>query len=174
MTSTKFTESIVEDAVLDWLENLGYTLAHGINIGPESHSRSAERTSFNQVVLEGRLRVALAQLNPDLPSGAVEDAFRKITRPEGPTFETHNHVFHRMLVNGVPVEYRRPADSIAGVQAQVIDFADPENNDWLVVNQYSVAENKHTRRPDVVLFINGRPLVIGLGMWECMSDQIEK
>ena len=158
MATAAFTESIVEEAALVWLEGLGFSIAHGPDIAPDTPI--AERTSFNQVALEGRLRIALAQLNPALPAEALEDAFRKLTRPEGPTLETRNRAFHRMLVDGVPVEYRRPDGSIAGAQAMVIDFAEPDNNDWLVVNQFTVAENKHTRRPDVVLFINGLPLVI--------------
>jgi type I restriction enzyme, R subunit len=158
MATAAFTESIVEEAALVWLGGLGFSIAHGPDIAPDTPT--AERTAFNQVILEGRLRIALAQLNPTLPAEALEDAFRKLTRLEGPTIETRNRAFHRMLVDGVPVEYRRPDGSIAGAQAKVIDFAEPDNNDWLVVNQFTVAENKHTRRPDVVLFINGLPLVI--------------
>ena len=111
-------------------------------------------------MLESRLRIALAQLNPTLPAEALEDAFRKLTRTEGSILEVRNRAFHRMLIDGVPVEYRRPDGSIAGAQSRVIDFSEPENNDWLVVNQFTVAENQHTRRPDVVLFINGLPLVV--------------
>ena len=155
---TRLTEDTVELATLAWLESLGYSIAHGPGIALDSPR--AERASYNQVELEGRLRIALAQLNPALPAEAIEDAFRKLTRPEGPTLEARNRAIHRMLVDGVPVEYRRPDGSIAGAQAQVIDFAEPDNNDWLVVNQFTVAENKHTRRPDVVLFINGLPLVV--------------
>ena len=104
--------------------------------------------------------MALAQLNSALPAEALDDAYRKLTRPEGPTLESRNRAFHKILVDGVPVEYRRPDGSIAGAQAIVIDFDKPDNNEWLAVNQFTVAENKHTRRPDVVLFINGLPLVI--------------
>jgi len=158
MTNAAFTECIVEEAALGWLDNLGFSIAHGPDIAPDTSA--AERTAFNQVALDGRLRMALAQLNPALPPEALEDAFRKLTRPEGPTLETRNRAFHKMLIDGVPVEYRRPDGSIAGSQAKVIDYTNPENNDWLAVNQFTVAENKHTRRPDVVLFINGLPLVI--------------
>jgi type I restriction enzyme, R subunit len=158
MANAAFTESIVEEAALAWLEGIGFSIAHGPEIAPDAPL--AERTAFNQIVLEERLRIALAQLNPTLPAEALEDAFRKLTRPEGPTLEAHNRAFHRMLVDGVPVEFRRPDGSIAGSQAQVIDFTELDNNDWLALNQFTVAENKHTRRPDVVLFINGLPLVI--------------
>ena len=158
MANKGVSESVIEQASRSWLEGLGFSLAYGPDIAPDTPG--AERSAFNQVVLEGRLRTSLAFLNPTLPPDTLEDAFRKLTRPEGPTLETRNRAFHRMLVDGVPVEYRRPDGSIAGAQATVIDFAEPDNNGWLVVNQFTVAENKHTRRPDVVLFINGLPLVI--------------
>ena len=112
------------------------------------------------MVLEDQLRQALARLNPPLPPEALDDAFRKLTRPEGATPDARNRAVHRWLVDGVTVEYRRPDGSIAGAQARVIDFDDPENDDWLAVNQFTVSEHKHTRRPDVVLFVNGLPLAL--------------
>ncbi|HEY3216721.1 MAG TPA: type I restriction endonuclease subunit R [Candidatus Eisenbacteria bacterium] len=156
--SRALTESVVEQAALAWLEGLGWTLNHGPDIAPGE--LAAERTEYAQVVLADRLRQALARLNPALPREALHDTFRKLTRPEGPTPEARNRALHRMLVDGITVEYRRPDGSIAGAQAKVIDFEDPENDDWLAVNQFTVSENKHTRRPDVVLFINGLPLVL--------------
>ena len=106
------------------------------------------------------LRQGLIRLNPALPIEAVEDAFRRIIRPEGPSLDARNRAIHRWLVDGVTVEYRRADGSIAGAQARVLDFDDPDNNDWLAVNQFTVAENKHNRRPDIVLFVNGLPLVV--------------
>ena len=156
--SLVFTESVVEDAALAWLESLGWTIKHGAEIAPETPA--AERTDYSQVVLEQRLRDALARLNPQLPPEALDDAFRKLTRSEGPTLESRNRAVHRLLVDGVTVEYRTPAGDIRGAQAKVIDFQNPDNNDWLAVNQFSVSENKHQRRPDIVLFINGLPLVL--------------
>ena len=153
-----FTESHVEEAALSWLAGLGYTIRNGQDIAPGE--LFAERIDYGQVVLEKRLRDALVRLNPDLPDDAIEEAFRKIIRLEGPTLETRNRAFHKMLVEGVPVEYRRPDGSIAGAQAQALDFETPRNNDWLAVNQFTVSENKRTRRPDIILFINGLPLVV--------------
>ncbi len=153
-----FTESVVEDAALGWLGSLGWTIKHGPEIAPEEPA--AERHDYGQVVLAQRLRGALARLNPVLPTEAIEDAFRKLTRPEGPTLEARNRALHRMLVEGVNIEHRTPDGSIRGAQARVLDFTDPGNNDWLAVNQFTVTENKHTRRPDVVVFINGLPLVL--------------
>ena len=98
------SESIVEDAALDWLESLGWNVAHGPDIAPDT--LAAERADYGQVVLERRLRDALAQLNPDLPAEALDDAFRKLNRPEGTALETRNRAFHRLLVEGVTVEYR--------------------------------------------------------------------
>ncbi len=123
---------------------------------------AAERDDpdYRDVILERRLRQALAGLNPALPPEALEDAFRKLTRAQAPSLIERNRLVHNMLVNGVAVEYRRPDGSIAGAQAQVIDFSDPDANDWLAVNQFTVAEGQHTRRPDVVMFLNGLPLAV--------------
>ena len=155
---SSFTESIVEQAALAWLESLGWRVTHGLEIAPGEPG--AERTDYAQVVLEARLREALARLNPVLPPEALEDAFRRLTRPEGAELSARNRAVHRLLVEGVTVEYRALDGAIRGAQAQVLDFDDPENNEWLAVNQFTVAENKHTRRPDVVLFVNGLPLAV--------------
>lgn len=125
---------------------------------PASFSPNASITG--RVVLAQRLQAGLARLNPHLPAEALEDAFRKLTRPEGPTLEVRNRAVHRLLVDGVTVEYRTPEGSIRGAQARVIDFDHPDHNDWLAVNQFTISENKQTRRPDVVLFINGLPLAL--------------
>ncbi len=154
----KVNESVVEEAALSWLESLGYVVKHGSEIAPGEPD--AERRDYGQVVLEDRLRKSLVALNPALPIEAVEDAFRKLTRPEGPSLVTRNRAFHRMLVDGVTVEFRREDGSIGGAQVRVVDFDEPENNDWLAVSQFTVSENRHVRRPDVALFINGLPLVL--------------
>jgi type I restriction enzyme R subunit len=112
------------------------------------------------VVLAQRLRQTLKRLNPDLPREALEEACKKITRIDSPSLMESNHAAHRMMVDGVTVEYRREDGSIAGAQAKVIDFDKPTNNDWVVVNQFTVVENKIERRPDMVLFVNGLPLVV--------------
>ncbi len=158
MTARGVQESVVEQAALAWLESLGYVVRHGPDIAPGE--LIAERQDYGQVVLEDRLRQALVRLNPDLPPEAIDEAFRKLIRPEGATLETRNRAIHCILVDGVTVEYKRPDGSIAGAQAQVIGFDDPDNNDWLVVDQFTVVENKHTRRPDVVVFVNGIPLAV--------------
>ena len=155
---TTFNESIIEEATLSWLDSLGYAVKNGLDITPGEPA--AERQDYGQVVLEYRLRQALVRLNPFLPVEALDDAFRKLTHPEGPTLEARNRSVHRYLVDGVTVEYRHKDGHIAGAQARVIDFDIPDNNDWLAVNQFTVIENKSNRRPDVVLFVNGLPLVL--------------
>ncbi|MCE9594793.1 MAG: type I restriction endonuclease subunit R [Planctomycetes bacterium] len=153
-----FNESIVEQAALAWLESVGWQVRNGAAIAPGEPA--AERGDFGQVVLGERLRVALARLNPAMPAEALEDAFRKLTRPEGAELVVRNRALHRLLVDGVTIEYRDAEGNIRGAQARVIDFEELANNHWLAVNQFSVVENKHSRRPDVVLFVNGLPLAV--------------
>jgi type I restriction enzyme R subunit len=158
MSSSGITESIVEDAGLAWLETLGWAVKHGPDIAPGE--LTAERSDYGQVVLADRLRQALARLNPALPPEAIEDALRKLTRTDALSLIERNRTVHRMLVDGVTVEYRRDDGSLAGAQARVLNFDAPNNNDWLAVNQFTVADGQHTRRPDVVLFVNGLPLAV--------------
>ena len=158
MSDRGVTESVVEQAALAWLESIGWQVVNGAEIAPGEPD--AERENYGQVILERRLRDALARLNPKLPSEALDDAFRKLLRPEGAELILQNRAAHRLLVDGVTVEYRDGDGGIRGAQARVIDFDRPEANDWLAVNQFSVAENKHARRPDVVLFVNGLPLAV--------------
>ena len=150
------TESTVEDATLGWLKHLGWDIIHGPDIAPDT--LGSERNNYEEVVLVQRLRNAFMFLNPNLPIAALEDAIRKLTRPEGSTLKARNHAFHRMFVDGVTVEYRTDDGAVRGAQVRAIDFDNPVNNDWLAVNQFTVVENKHERRPDVVLFVNGLPL----------------
>ena len=155
---TSFTESVVEQASLAWLESVGWQVRNGAEIAPGEPA--AERDDYGQVILAQRLRDALARLNSTLPAEALDDAFRKLTRPEGAELIARNRTMHRLLVDGVTVEYRDADGSIRGAQARVVDFDDPAGNDWLAVNQFSVVENKHSRRPDVVLCVNGLPLAV--------------
>ncbi len=156
----KFAESVVEDATLTWLEALGYAVLYGPDVAAGEPGAERSDPNYREVLLEGRLRKALARLNPELPPDAIEDAFRKLTRTDAPSLVERNHALHRMLVEGVTVEYRRKDGAIAGTQVRVIDFDVPANNDWLAVNQFTVSEGQHTRRPDVVLFVNGLPLAV--------------
>ena len=112
------------------------------------------------MILADRLRQALQRLNPHAPADALAEAFRKLTRPDSPSLVGNNHVVHRYLVEGVPVEFQRADGSIGGDQIRVIDYDIPANNEFLAVNQFTVVENKHERRPDIVLFVNGLPLAV--------------
>src|SRR6266446_2632116 len=160
MSTSSFSESVVEDAALAWLEALGYSLLHGPDIAAGEPGAERSDPNYRDVLLEGRLRQALARLNPDLPPEALEDAHRKLTRVDAPALVEKNRAVHRMLVDGVTVEFRRTDGSIAGAQARVIDFESAVNNDWVAVNQFTVSEGQHTRRPDVVLFVNGLPMAV--------------
>ena len=158
MTGHGVTESVVEQATLAWLEASGWQVARGPEIAPDVPA--AERADYGKVVLAGRVRDTLARLNPELPTEAREDAFRRLTRPEGADLIQWNRVLHRLLGDGVTVEYRDAEGAIRGAQARVVDFDDLANNNWLAVNQFTVVENKQSRRPDVVLFVNGLPLAV--------------
>jgi type I restriction enzyme R subunit len=149
-------ESIVEEAALEWFGELGYAIGHGPQIAPGEPG--AERDSFGEVVLVGRLRAAIRRLNPAMPEEAREEALRKVQRLGTPSLTQTNRAFHRMLRDGVPVEYPRPDGSIAGDHARLVDFGDARANDWLAVNQFTVIEGQHNRRPDIVVFVNGLPL----------------
>lgn len=153
-----FTESVVEEAALEWFEALGYTVIGGPAIGPGEPAQ--ERQTYADVVLERRLREALARLNPTVSAEGLEEAFRKLTRISSPHLVDANHELHSYLVNGVSVEYLRPDGSIGYDPVRVIDFDSPDENDWLVVNQFTVTEGGRTRRPDIVVFVNGLPLAL--------------
>lgn len=158
MSNNSFTESIVEQAALAWLESIGYTILYGPEIAPGEPA--AERDNYEQVMLELRLRQALQRLNPKVPAEALEDAFRKLTRPDSPSLLANNHIIHKYLVDGIPVEYQRPDGSIGGDLVRVLDYDTPENNEFLAINQFTVVEDRHERRPDIVLFINGLPMAV--------------
>ena len=151
-------ESVVEQAALDWFRALGYDVVGGPDMPP---GPQALRESYADAIFPSVVRGALARLNPKLPAEALDDAFRKLTHPEGPTLEARNRAFHRMAVDGVTVEYRDDdRGTIRGAPVRVFDFERPPNNDWLAVNQFTVVESNHERRPDVVLFVNGLPLAV--------------
>ena len=158
MSDASLSESTVEAAALDWLASLGWTVAHGPDIAP--NTPAPERADYGAVVLGERLRSALAYLNPDLPADALDDALSRLTRPTGATLEARNRDFHRMVVAGVTVEYVDTDSRVRGAQVRVLDFDEPDANDWFAVNQFTVVENRHNRRPDIVLFVNGLPLAV--------------
>lgn len=151
-----FVESHVEEAALCWLGELGYQVAYGPNLQPEGPSQ--ERSSFGDVLLLGRVQSALTELNPTLPASALEQALRKVLGVQGSSLIEQNRNFHRLLVDGVPVDYRSAEGEVRHDHARLIDFANPDANDWLACNQVTVTDGKYNRRPDVVLFLNGIPI----------------
>jgi type I restriction enzyme R subunit len=152
------SESIVEDAALEWFGEQGYAVGHGPHFAPGEPA--AERDSFSEVVLVGRLRDAIQRLNPAIPGEAQEEALRKVLRVATPSLTQTNRAFHRLLRDGVPVEYPRPDGSIAGDHVRLVVFGEVQANDWLAVNQFIVVEGQHNRRPDIVVFVNGLPLAV--------------
>ena len=150
-----FRESEVEAAALAWLEAAGWQLARGADM-----AAGAEREDYGQAVLGRRLMAALAQLNPGLPRDALDDAYRRLVRPEGVELVQRNRQMHQLMTNGVEVEYRDDAGAIRGGLVRVIDFDDPDGNDRLAVNQFTMVEHGSKRRADLVLFVNGLPLVV--------------
>jgi type I restriction enzyme R subunit len=158
MKSRQLYEAGVEAAALDILEALGYASLRGGEIAPGEPG--AERGSFSEAVLGERFRESLRRLNPDLPAEALEEAVRRVTLPQQPSLLANNRALHRMLVEGVAVECRRLDGSIGTQLVQLVDFHHPDANDWLVVNQFTVIEGQHNRRPDLVVFLNGLPLAV--------------
>lgn len=135
--NSKFTESIVEEATLEWLEGLGYTPLNASEIAPDSSN--SERQTYADVVLIDRLRSALATINDKIPPDAIEEAIRKVTRTDTPNLFENNRRFHKLLTDGVDVEYQAENRTIYD-KVWLIDFTNPNNNDWLAVNQFTVSE----------------------------------
>jgi type I restriction enzyme, R subunit len=181
------TEDQLEQLAIQWFQDTGWNYVHGAVIAPEAEPSSqpsptgrrrntAEREDFRAVVLKGRLAEAVRRLNPKLPESAVEEVVHVVTKPEHISLVTNNREFHRMLINGVRVEYvatretyretltpalsqeEREEDCRVVDHALLIDFEYPSRNDFLVVSQFTVAGKKKPRRPDLVCFVNGLPL----------------
>lgn len=153
---TAIPESLVEEAALHWLGELGYDVAGGPDICPESVT--AERLSYGDILLDGRVLAAISRLNPGLPADIRAEVLAKLKRTETPSLVAENRRLHRFMTEGVPMEVPRADGSIGGELVRLIDFDDAGQNDWLAVNQFTVIENQTNRRPDVVVFINGLPV----------------
>lgn len=151
------TEDQLEQETLSWLAEVGYTHLYGPSIAYDGES--PERDSYRQVVLVERLRSAIAKLNPKVPLAAREDALKQVLELGLPVQLTANRLFHRLLVSGVPVQYQKDGET-RGDFVRLIDWGEVETNNWLAINQFSIKGPKHTRRPDIILFVNGLPLVL--------------
>jgi type I restriction enzyme R subunit len=152
-----FTESTVEEATLELFSALGYTIVHGPLIAPGE--LLAERAEYSEVLLVGRLKQALARINPKIPADAIADAVRKLSSIAGPNLEESNRRFHQFLTDGIDVEYRDKGRVVHDI-VKLFDFAKPDNNDWAAVNQFTMVENRANRRPDIAIFLNGIPLAL--------------
>jgi type I restriction enzyme R subunit len=151
------TEDQLEQETLAWLRDVGYTPVFGPDIAVDG--AAPERSNYTQVVLVERLRSAIARLNPQVPLAARDDALQQVLNLDTPVLLAANRQFHRLLVNGVPVQYQKDGET-RGDFVRLIDFLDVGKNDWLAVNQFTIKGAHHTRRPDIVLFVNGLPLVV--------------
>jgi len=152
------SEAEIEGALLDQLRALGYRIEREEDIGPDGHR--PERESHDEVVLKRRLEEAVARLNPSLPAEARHDAIRRVTHAELPNLLEENRRLHRLLTEGVDVEYDADDGALTAGKVRLIDFDDPAKNDWLAVSQFVVINGQTQRRPDVVVFVNGLPLVV--------------
>jgi type I restriction enzyme R subunit len=154
---TKITENAIETFCIELLEKQGYEYIYAPDIAPDSDN--PQRSSFEEVILPSRLTDAVARINPTIPCDAQQEAIKEISRIHSPELLTNNESFHRMLTEGVKVSYQKD-DSQRGDLIWLVDFANPENNDFVVANQLTVIENGVNKRPDVVVFVNGLPLVV--------------
>ncbi len=151
------TEDQLEKEALEWLSELGYSHLYGPDIAHDGSD--PQRESYRQVVLKERLRAAIAKLNPQVPLAAREDAIKQVVDLGVPAQLSANRLFHRLLVSGVPVQYQKDGET-RGDFVRLIDWVNVRGNDWLAINQFSIQGPKHTRRPDIILFVNGLPLVL--------------
>ena len=153
----RITESDIERFAIEKLEHLGYQYLYGPDMVPDSDH--PERESFNEVLLLGKLQNAIDQVNPRIPSDARKDALKQLQRLNSPELIANNETFHRMLTEGINVSYQKDGYR-RGDLVWLIDFRNPENNEFIVANQFTVVENGVNKRPDIILFVNGLPLVV--------------
>jgi type I restriction enzyme, R subunit len=148
-------EQDIENAALEILDEMDYEIVYGPNIAPDSETPL--RTAWNEVILKGRLESAIRTINPWLKDEWVDEAIRKVTRTTSHKTIVNNERFHEFLANGVEIEVRDER-RIKGVIVNLFDFNSPEKNDFMAVNQFTIIEDKHNRRPDIIIFVNGIPV----------------
>lgn len=154
---TRITENIIESFAIELLDKLGYEYIYAPDIAPDSEN--PERESFEQVLLVNRLHNAVKRINHGIPADAQTEAIKEIQRIASPELLSNNETFHRLLTEGIPVSKRVDGDD-RGDRVWLIDFKNPHNNEFVVANQFTVIENGNNKRPDVILFVNGIPLVV--------------
>lgn len=154
--SAVISEDHIEQVLIQELQELGYHYLHGGDISPDG---SMPERSYQEVVLKERLQLAIEKFNPTIPFEAQEEALKKVLRADSPEMAMNNYTFHKYLTEGVEVEYRK-GDRIVGDKVWLVDFQNPEQNEFLAVNQFTIIEGNQNKRPDVILFVNGLPLVV--------------
>lgn len=150
-------EDKIEQDALKTLDEMGWVVLHGPDIEPEGDNPERQ---FEDVALKARLQSALERINPNIPKSAIDEAVRRIVRASHSALIADNHDFHNLLVSGVDVEYRTASGDIKPDKVWLIDNADLANNEYVAINQLTVVQGERNRRPDVVLFVNGLPLVV--------------
>ncbi len=150
------TEKELEEHAITWLQDVGWQYVFGPDLAPDG--AAAERRDYRSVLLWPRLRAALDRLNPDIPATALEEVERRLMRPEHPSLVHDNRAFHTFLLEGVPIEFERDGQRVRD-KARLIDFAKPDENDFVVSNQFTITGTVRPRRPDILAFVNGIPLV---------------
>lgn len=150
-------ESEVEDMCLDMFRKLGYDIVYGPDI---SEGGLSEERKYHEVVLVNRLQLALRRINRSVPDSAIDEAVRKVLRAESQNLVSNNQDFHRLVTNGVNIQYKRADGSIKNELVWLFDFDNPDNNEFLAINQFTIIEEHNNRRPDIILFVNGLPLVL--------------
>ena len=157
----RINEAELEEAAMDLLRDLGYEILYGPDIAPDGDR--PERTTYEEPILIERLRYNLSAINPKLPDTAIGDAVKQLLRADSPNLLIRNRTFHRMLTDGIPVDYREDGRNKTTL-VKIIDFDNPDKNEFLAINQYTVIEgagsSRYNHRPDIVLFINGIPVVV--------------
>lgn len=154
---SKLTENTIEQFAIKLLERLGYQYIYAPNIAPDGEQ--PERASYEEVLLSERLQNAICRINPNVPIDSQAEALKEVQRIHSPELLANNEAFHRMLTEGVGVSYQKEGNE-RGDLVWLIDFEHPENNEFVVANQFTVIENGTNKRPDVILFVNGIPLVV--------------
>lgn len=153
-----FNESTVELAALEYFADLGYQTVYGPNIAPGEAEQ--ERDSFDQVYLLGRLRQAITRINPTVSSDVIETAMKLLLRPQSQNPIDENYRVHKILTEGISVETRVKDGRLRKVRVWLADFNNPDNNDWLAVNQFTITDSGRNRRPDILVFLNGMPVAL--------------
>jgi type I restriction enzyme R subunit len=163
------TESELETQAITWFQDTGWEFRHGPDIAPDGDT--PERADYRQVLLTARLLDTLRKLNPEIPENALEDALRRIAKPDHPSLLFNNRSFHEALLHGVPIEIEIGGEK-RGDRLRLIDFAQPERNRILIVNQFAVQGIKQPRRPDLVIFVNGLPIAV-IELKNLVSEQTD-